>query len=160
MNVPTVDPVTMEVLRGRFTAVADEMQHALIKSSYSTIVTEALDATCAVYDRDGRTVAQACAIPIHLGAYELGRRFAALSARARHTGDVYGSTIPCGAPICRNFAVRARSSRRELWATCHHDDHQESAATAGQRCRTSRSPAKGCAFRCFVSRRREWSART
>ena len=77
MTATSVDPVTMEVLRGRFTAVADEMQHALIKSSYSTIITEALDATCAVYDHRGRTVAQACAIPIHLGALtELGRRFA------------------------------------------------------------------------------------
>ena len=91
MNTPQVDPVTIEVLRGRFTAVADEMQHALIKSSYSTIVTEALDATCAVYDETGRTVAQACAIPIHLGALtELGRRFARRYPPGEaKPGDVY-----------------------------------------------------------------------
>ena len=72
----TVDPVTLEVLRGRFDAVADEMEHTLLKASFSSIVAEAQDATAAVFDAQGRTVAQACAIPIHLGALsELGRRF-------------------------------------------------------------------------------------
>ena len=108
MTVATVDPVTMEVLRGRFTAVADEMQHALIKSSYSTIVTEALDATCAVYDHEGRTVAQACAIPIHLGALtELGRRFARrFPPGEAKPGDVYLVNDPyAGGTHLPDFAV-------------------------------------------------------
>ena len=72
----SIDPVTLEVLRGRFDAVADEMEHTLLKASFSSIVSEAQDATAAVFDARGRTVAQACAIPIHLGALsELGRRF-------------------------------------------------------------------------------------
>lgn len=73
----TVDPITMEVLRGRFDAIAEEMEYAILRSAYSTIVTEALDATAAVFDERGRTIAQACAIPVHLGTLtELGRRFA------------------------------------------------------------------------------------
>ena len=73
---PLIDAVTLEVLRGRFDAVADEMEHTLLKASYSSIVSEAQDATAAVFDAQGRTIAQACAIPIHLGALsELGRRF-------------------------------------------------------------------------------------
>ncbi|MBT8076947.1 MAG: hydantoinase B/oxoprolinase family protein [Gammaproteobacteria bacterium] len=72
----SIDPVTLEVLRGRFDAVADEMEHTLLKASFSSIVSEAQDATAAVFDARGRTVAQACAIPIHLGALsELGLRF-------------------------------------------------------------------------------------
>ena len=108
MSASRVDPVTLEVLRGRFTAVADEMQHALIKSSYSTIVTEALDATCAVYDHQGRTVAQACAIPIHLGALtELGRRFAGrYPAGEAKPGDVYLVNDPyAGGTHLPDFAV-------------------------------------------------------
>ncbi len=108
MTAPTVDPVTTEVLRGRLTAVADEMQHALIKSSYSTIVTEALDATCAVYDHSGRTVAQACAIPIHLGALtELGRRFARrFPSGEASPGDVYLVNDPyAGGTHLPDFAV-------------------------------------------------------
>ncbi len=70
-----VDPVTLEVLRGRFDAVASEMEHTLLKASFSSIVSEAQDATAAIIDAQGRTIAQACAIPIHLGALsELGRR--------------------------------------------------------------------------------------
>lgn len=73
-----LDPVALEVLRGRLTAIADEMEFVLLRSSFSSIITEALDATCAVFDSHGRTIAQACAIPVHLGVLcELGRTFAA-----------------------------------------------------------------------------------
>lgn len=88
---PAVDPITMEVLRGRFDAVAEEVEHAILRSAYSTIVTEALDATAAVFDATGRTVAQACAIPVHLGTLtELGRRFAAAyPPGTAQPGDLY-----------------------------------------------------------------------
>lgn len=87
----TADPVMLEVLRGRFDAVADEMEQAVLKSAYSTIVTEALDATAAVFDVQGRTISQACAIPVHLGTLsELGRRFAAhYPAGVARPGDLY-----------------------------------------------------------------------
>lgn len=86
-----IDPVTMEVLRGRFDAVSEEMEHAILRSAYSTIVTEALDATAAVFDERGRTIAQACAIPVHLGTLtELGRRFAKqYPAGVARPGDLY-----------------------------------------------------------------------
>jgi N-methylhydantoinase B/oxoprolinase/acetone carboxylase alpha subunit len=63
----TVDTVTREVLRHRFDAIADEMESALLRSAYSSIVKEAQDASAAVFDPQGRTVAQAVAIPAHLG---------------------------------------------------------------------------------------------
>jgi N-methylhydantoinase B/oxoprolinase/acetone carboxylase alpha subunit len=61
------DPVTVEVLRHRLDAVADEMQATLVRSAYSGIVKEANDASSAVFDPQGRTVAQAAAVPAHLG---------------------------------------------------------------------------------------------
>ena len=87
----SLDPVVLEVLRGRLTAVADEMEFVLLRSSFSSIITEALDATCAVFDREGRTIAQACAIPVHLGVLcELGRAIAARYPAARAgEGDLY-----------------------------------------------------------------------
>ena len=86
-----LDPVALEVLRGRLTAIADEMEFVLLQSSWSSIITEALDATCAVFDALGRTVAQACAIPVHLGVLcELGRTIAArYPPDAAAAGDVY-----------------------------------------------------------------------
>ena len=106
----TLDPVTLEVLRGRFDAVADEIQHTLLKASYSSIVNEAQDATAAVFDAQGRTVAQACAIPIHLGALsELGRRFAKhFPAGTAKPGDLYLVNDPYnGGTHLPDFAVAA-----------------------------------------------------
>ena len=86
-----VDPVALEVLRGRLAAAADEMEFVLLKSSYSPIINEALDATCAIFDTRGRTIAQACAIPVHLGVLiQLGQRFAErYPADVAENGDVY-----------------------------------------------------------------------
>ncbi|MFB6267515.1 MAG: hydantoinase B/oxoprolinase family protein [Halodesulfurarchaeum sp.] len=63
-----LDPVTLEVLRNAFTSVAEEMSANLIRTSYSPNIKEREDASCAVFDGDGRMLAQAENIPVHLGA--------------------------------------------------------------------------------------------
>ena len=105
-----IDPVTLEVLRGQLDSVAEEMQLIILKSSHSTIVSESLDATSAVFDRQGRTIAQAVAIPIHLGVLaELGRRFAAAyPSGVAQPGDVYAINDPyAGGTHLPDFAVAA-----------------------------------------------------
>ncbi|MGI8312684.1 hydantoinase B/oxoprolinase family protein [Saccharopolyspora sp. ASAGF58] len=62
-----MDPITREVVRHRLTSIADEMESALLRAAYSTIVKEGLDASSAVFDREGNNIAQAASIPIHLG---------------------------------------------------------------------------------------------
>lgn len=62
-----LDPVTLEVVRHRLDSIADEMEVVLLKSAHSSIVKEGLDASSALFDLQGETVAQAAAIPIHLG---------------------------------------------------------------------------------------------
>jgi N-methylhydantoinase B/oxoprolinase/acetone carboxylase alpha subunit len=85
------DPIALEVLRGRLDAIVQEMQVILLKSSYSAIVSKLLDATSAMFDRRGQTIAQAVSIPIHLGVLaELGRRFAASYPQGvAQPGDLY-----------------------------------------------------------------------
>lgn len=61
------DPALQEVVRYRLTAIADEMEHTLLRAAYSSIVKEGLDASAAIFDKHGRNIAQAAAIPIHLG---------------------------------------------------------------------------------------------
>ncbi|MEZ5099939.1 MAG: hydantoinase B/oxoprolinase family protein [Thermoleophilia bacterium] len=63
----SVDPVTLEVVRNRLEAIADEMELTLLRTSHSPIVKEALDASAALFDAAGSQVAQAAAAPIHLG---------------------------------------------------------------------------------------------
>lgn len=62
-----IDPITLEVVRNKLDVIADEMQTTLIRSSYSVVVKEAFDASSAIFSIKGETIAQATALPIHLG---------------------------------------------------------------------------------------------
>jgi N-methylhydantoinase B len=61
------DPVRIEVLRNALTATADEMGVALRRAAYSTNIKTRLDYSCAIFDPEQRTVAQAFTQPVHLG---------------------------------------------------------------------------------------------
>lgn len=62
------DAVRETLFAGRFTAIAEEMGEALRRTALSTNVKERLDFSCALLDPDGRLVANAAHIPVHLGA--------------------------------------------------------------------------------------------
>jgi N-methylhydantoinase B/oxoprolinase/acetone carboxylase alpha subunit len=65
-NSEQLDPITVEVVRNKLEGIANEMEMTLLKSSFSPIVKEGLDASASLFTPDGTTLAQACAIPIHL----------------------------------------------------------------------------------------------
>ena len=71
--VMAIDPILLEVLRNRLDAIADEMELTLLKSAASPIVKEGLDASAALFNTPGETIAQAAAIPIHLGRFSSRR---------------------------------------------------------------------------------------
>ena len=97
MNVPQdfghrdFDPVTLEVIRHRLDTIAEEMETTLLKSSCSPIVKEGLDASASLFTLDGVTLAQACAIPIHLGTLipAVGAIIQAFPVARMQEGDVY-----------------------------------------------------------------------
>ena len=91
-----IDPVTTEVIRGMLESVTAEMQETLVKTSHSMLITEGRDCTAAVFDREGRTAAQATAVPVHLGVLvDLGRRFARkYPAEVAKPGDLYITNDP------------------------------------------------------------------
>src|SRR5438445_8126290 len=61
-----LDPITVEVVRHKLEGIANEMQQTLLRSSFSPIVKEGLDASSSLFTIRGETLAQATAIPIHL----------------------------------------------------------------------------------------------
>jgi acetyl-CoA acetyltransferase len=63
-----MDLITLEVLRNKFDVITDEMEMTLLKSAYSSIVKEGMDASAALFTTGGETIAQAASIPIHLGS--------------------------------------------------------------------------------------------
>ncbi|GLV55343.1 N-methylhydantoinase B [Dictyobacter sp. S3.2.2.5] len=63
-----VTPISLEIFRSALTAIAEEMGTVLMLSSYSPNIKERRDFSCALFDTQGRLVAQAAHIPVHLGA--------------------------------------------------------------------------------------------
>jgi N-methylhydantoinase B len=62
----TLDPITLEVVRNKLDGIANEMETTLLRSSFSPIVREGMDASASLFTLDGETLAQAVAIPAHL----------------------------------------------------------------------------------------------
>jgi N-methylhydantoinase B len=63
-----IDSATLEVVRNATTAVAEEMNATLVRTSYSPNITDRRDCSCALFGSDGEMVAQAENIPAQLGA--------------------------------------------------------------------------------------------
>ncbi len=63
-----IDPITLEVARNRFTAVAEEMGGVLRRTALSPNIKERADCSAAVFTAVGEMLAQAEHIPVHLGS--------------------------------------------------------------------------------------------
>jgi N-methylhydantoinase B len=127
---PALDPVLLEVLRNRLEAIADEMELTLLKSAASPIVKEGLDASAALFNIRGETIAQAAAIPIHLGALQCAaqRIVRAFPPEHMQDGDAFllndpydgGTHLP---DITLAVPVFADGRAVALACTmCHHQD--------------------------------------
>ncbi len=64
------DPLRIGLFAELFASVPEEMGSVLERSSFSPNIKERRDYSCAVFDANGRLVAQASHIPVHLGAME------------------------------------------------------------------------------------------
>ncbi|HET7226520.1 MAG TPA: hydantoinase B/oxoprolinase family protein [Candidatus Eisenbacteria bacterium] len=60
--------VTLSLWQGLFAACAEEMGVTLMRAAHSPNIKERLDHSCAIFDAQGRLVAQAAHIPVHLGS--------------------------------------------------------------------------------------------
>ncbi len=65
------DPVLLEIVSAALVSVAEEMSVTVWRTSRSTTVRELLDYSTAVFDGQGRNVAQAARMPVHLNSMEL-----------------------------------------------------------------------------------------
>lgn len=85
-GVRAADPVRLEVFHHLFAAVCEEMGARLMRSAFSANIKERRDFSCALFDAEGRMLAQAAHIPIHLGSAPLCVR-AAMQACDMRPGD-------------------------------------------------------------------------
>jgi N-methylhydantoinase B len=93
--VSDVDPITFELLSAALQSAAVEMGGVLKHSSYSPIIREMDDFSCAIFRADGDLVAQADFIPAQLGAMSLVvKSIIARWGDAIAAGDAYLANHP------------------------------------------------------------------
>lgn len=125
-----LDPITVEVVRHKLEGIANEMQSTLLRSSFSPIVKEGLDASASIFTPDGTTLAQSCSIPIHLATLipavaEVLKRFPVDTMREGdtftlndpYTGGTHLPDIAVIMPVFHRDKVIALSG-----AMTHHQD--------------------------------------
>ena len=90
-----LDPITFELVHAALVSVAEEMGVVLKRSSYSPIIREMDDFSCALFTARGDLVAQADFIPAQLGAMSLVvRSVLDRWAEAIRPGDVFVANHP------------------------------------------------------------------
>jgi 5-oxoprolinase (ATP-hydrolysing) len=89
------DPVLLEVFNNLFMSIAEQMGVTLQNTAYSVNIKERLDFSCAVFDRDGRLVANAPHMPVHLGSMDRSvETIIRLNAGRVRPGDVFALNAP------------------------------------------------------------------
>jgi len=87
------DPTTLEIYRALYTSVAEEMGVTLRRTSFSPNIKERRDYSCAVFDSNGRVIAQGDHMPVHLGSMPMAVA-AALREVKIEPGDVVALNDP------------------------------------------------------------------
>ncbi|MGH3010709.1 MAG: hydantoinase B/oxoprolinase family protein [Gaiellaceae bacterium] len=79
--------IELQVLGSALRAVAEEMGAVLVRSAFSANIKERRDCSTALFTPDGRMIAQAEHIPVHLGA--MPEAVAAVRERGPEPGDLF-----------------------------------------------------------------------
>jgi N-methylhydantoinase B len=85
-----VDPIVVSVIQHRLLAIVAEMGEAMLRTSYSQILNSSRDFSTAICDLDGRLIAQAEHVPIHVGALPFAAKaMTEFFGDDIHQGDVF-----------------------------------------------------------------------
>jgi N-methylhydantoinase B len=83
-------PIVTSVIQHRLLAIVEEMGEAMLRTSYSQILNSSRDFSTAICDLDGRLIAQAEHVPIHVGALPYAARaMTEFFGDDIHKGDVF-----------------------------------------------------------------------
>ncbi|GME35860.1 5-oxoprolinase (ATP-hydrolysing) [Neofusicoccum parvum] len=71
----SINPVELSTFASRFMSIAEQMGNTLQRTSISTSIKERLDFSCALFTPDGKLVANAPHIPVHLGSMQFAIQY-------------------------------------------------------------------------------------
>lgn len=74
-EILTEHPIELSLISNKFMNIAEEMGYKLQKTAVSTNIKERLDFSCAIFDHQGRLVANAPHLPVHLGSMQEAVKF-------------------------------------------------------------------------------------
>ncbi len=123
------DPTRLALYQHLLAAVAEEMGAALGRTAFSVNIKERRDYSCAVFDGQGRLLAQAAHIPVHLGSMPVAVRAARERGRLE-PGDVVmvndpyagGTHLPDITLVEGVFLAGSRTPRFFVANRAHHAD--------------------------------------
>ena len=89
------DPVMLEIFNNLFMSIAEQMGVTLQNTASSVNIKERLDFSCAIFDHEGRLVANAPHIPVHLGSMDRSvETIVQMNEGKIKPGDVYMLNAP------------------------------------------------------------------
>jgi 5-oxoprolinase (ATP-hydrolysing) len=125
------DPVLLEVFNNLYMSIAEQMGATLANTAYSVNIKERLDFSCALFDAQGRLIANAPHMPVHLGS--MGESVKAVIAASRgnlRPGDAWmlndpyagGTHLPDITVITPVFDAAGREVLFYTGSRGHHAD--------------------------------------
>jgi N-methylhydantoinase B len=113
--------IELQVIGSALRAVAEEMGAALVRSAFSANIKERRDCSAALFSPDGRMIAQAEHIPVHLGA--MPEAVAAVMAHEPRRDDVYILNDPyTGGTHLPDITLVSRTELGFAVTRAHHAD--------------------------------------
>lgn len=90
-----IDPASLEIIKNALGSIADEMALVVLRTAFSPIVRDSMDFSTAVFDSQGRAIAQGLTLAIHLGAFpDAMRRLLRDHVGTMKEGDVFVMNDP------------------------------------------------------------------
>jgi N-methylhydantoinase B len=131
----TIDPITRSVVQHRLSSIVAEMGEAMLRTSYSQILNSSRDFSLAICDTEGRLIAQADHIPVHVGALPWAARAIEERFSAFKPGDVLLLNDPYHGgshlPDLTAFVPVFDGERRMYWAIVRAHQSDIGGATHG-----------------------------
>ena len=125
----TPDPITVSVVQHRLIGIVEEMGEAMLRTAFSQILNSSRDFSTAICGPDGRLVAQAEHIPVHVGALPSATRAVCdMFGNDIHPGDVFLLNDPyfggSHLPDLTAFVPVFIDSKLSFWTVnrAHHSD--------------------------------------
>ena len=86
-----LDPITLTVIQSGLQQVCNEMDLAFVRSAFSPVISEALDRSDGIYDKDnGELISQGeLGLPVFVGTMQFGTQCVIERAKDLQAGDVY-----------------------------------------------------------------------